>query len=63
MAFPFLFDSSKKPEQWYWAGKHKSTVSMPHRKKGRGTIEIDYFSSEDLDRILGLLGITENEIK
>jgi len=27
-------------------------------KKGKGTIEIDYYSSEDLDRILDVLGIT-----
>jgi len=30
-------------------------------KKGKGTIEIDFFSNEDLDRILDILGITGEE--
>ncbi|MBC8453423.1 ParB/RepB/Spo0J family partition protein [PVC group bacterium] len=28
-------------------------------KKGKGTIELDFFTNDDLDRILSLLGITE----
>jgi hypothetical protein len=28
-------------------------------KKGKGVIEIDYYSGEDLDRILAVLGIAE----
>ncbi len=29
-------------------------------KKGKGTIEIDFYSNDDLDRILQLLGVAEN---
>ncbi len=30
-------------------------------KKGKGTIEIDFFSNEDLDRILDILGLSGEE--
>ena len=34
--------------------------TLANGKKARGTIEIDYFSSEDLDRLLTLMGLTED---
>ncbi len=30
-------------------------------KKGKGTIEVDFFSNDDLDRILGILGVSDEE--
>jgi len=30
-------------------------------KKGKGTIEVDFFSNDDLDRILSILGVAEDE--
>jgi ParB family chromosome partitioning protein len=30
-------------------------------KKGKGTIEIDFFSNEDLDRILDIIGLNPDE--
>ena len=32
----------------------------PPKKKTKGRIEIDYYSSEDLDRLLILLGLTDD---
>jgi ParB family chromosome partitioning protein len=37
-----------------------SSRTYANGKKGRGVLEIDYYSNDDLDRILALLGITED---
>lgn len=34
--------------------------TLANGKKVRGTIEIDYYSNEELDRLLGILGLTED---
>lgn len=38
-----------------------SCKTLPNGKKVKGTIEIDFYSNEDLDRILDLLGIKEGQ--
>jgi len=37
-----------------------SCKTLPNGKKSKGTMEIDFYSSEELDRILSMIGITED---
>jgi ParB family chromosome partitioning protein len=37
----------------------RSSRTFANGKKGKGTVEIDFYSNEDLDRILDVLGLTE----
>lgn len=38
-----------------------SCKTLANGKKARGSIEIDFYSNEDLDRVLDILGLTEEE--
>jgi ParB family transcriptional regulator, chromosome partitioning protein len=38
----------------------KACRTLANGKKAKGTIEIDYFSNDDLDRLLVLLGLADN---
>jgi len=40
----------------------KSSRSLANGKKAKGLIEIDYYSSDDLDRILTVLGYSEESL-
>jgi len=35
-------------------------VLLNHNKKGHGSISIDYYSIQDLNKILELIGVTAN---
>jgi ParB family chromosome partitioning protein len=37
----------------------QSCRTLPNGKKAKGTIEIDYFSADELDRLLSMLGVAE----
>ena len=38
----------------------ESCRTLPNGKKSKGTIEIDYFSADELDRLLTMLGVAED---
>lgn len=52
--------SDKLHEHFGTSIRIKSCTTLANGKKARGSIEIDFYSNEDLDRILQLLGIRED---
>lgn len=52
--------SEKLHEHFGTSVRVTPSKTLSNGKKARGCIEIDYYSSEDLDRILEILGLTES---